>query len=143
MSGFEVAGVILGLYPLVITALDVYRATKGGKGAVSLARNLNTEKIIFGEFVHQLVAPNVSEADLVRLKASASPDFALWNDKTLQANMRARLGTEKADNVIGILEEIQELLIILQRELASSDYGVVRYPFSKDIYPSPCSVTHK
>lgn len=126
MSGIEVAGVILGLYPAIITALNVYRATKGGKGALSLARNLKTEEIIFGEFVHHLVAPNVSKADLVRLKTSASPDLALWTDKTLQANMRARLGAEKADNVVGILKEMHELLETLQEELAPVAHGVVR-----------------
>ncbi|KAI4210335.1 MAG: hypothetical protein LQ351_006784 [Letrouitia transgressa] len=124
MSGIEVAGVILGLYPVIITALDLYRATKGGKGALSLARNLKTEEIIFGEFVHHLVAPNVSKADLIRLKSSASPDLALWTDKTLQANMRARLGAEKADNVVGILKEMHALLKDLQRELGPIAHGV-------------------
>ncbi|KAL9609699.1 MAG: hypothetical protein Q9167_005549 [Letrouitia subvulpina] len=124
MSGIEAAGIILGLYPVIITALDVYKATKGGKGALSLARNLKTEEIIFGEFVHHLVAPNVSKADLVRLKISASPDLALWTNKTLQADMRARLGAEKANNVVEILKEIHELLISLQEELAPSVHGV-------------------
>ena len=128
MSGIEVVGLILGLYPVIIKALDVYTATRGDKGAHSLARNLTTEKIIFREFVHKLVASNVSEAELVRLKISAPPDHALWKDKTLQANMRARLGTDKADNVVEILGEIQDLLKALHNDLAllaPSAHGVV------------------
>ena len=127
MSGIEVIGVILGLYPVIIKALDVYKATRGGKGASSLERNLRTEEIIFGEFVHKLVAPNVSETELVRLKVSAPPDLALWENKTLQANMRARLGTDKADNVVEILGEIQDLLETLHKELAPSARGVVSH----------------
>ena len=125
MSGFEVVGVILGAYPVIINALEVYKATKGGKGAVSFARNLKTEEIIFGEFVHHLVAPNVSQRDLVLLTSSTSPDLALWKKDTLQIDMKARLGSDKADNIIEILEEIQELLDFLRQELAPSDQGVV------------------
>lgn len=126
MSGFEIIGVILGAYPLIIRALDAYKATRGDRGAVSLARNLKTEEIIFEEFVHHLVAPNVSETDLVRLTTSTSPDLALWNNDTLQADMKARLGSDKAENVVGILQEIQELLDSLRQELAASEQGVVR-----------------
>ena len=125
MSGFEVVGVILGAYPLIIGALDVYRATRGGKGAISLARQLKTEEIIFKEFVYHLVAPNVSDNDLVRYKLSGPLDLALWRNGLLQNDMRSRLGTAKADNLIAILEEIEELLSSLGKELSPSDHGVV------------------
>lgn len=129
MSGFEIVGVILGAYPLIISALDAYKATRGGKGAVSLARNLKTEEIIFGEFVHHLLAPNVSGTDLTRLTTTASGAIP-WNDATLQAALRARLGNVKADNVIETLSEIQDLLISLEHELAPSDQGATsKVPF--------------
>lgn len=127
MSGFEIVGVILGAYPLIIGALDAYKATRGGKGAVSLARNLKTEEIIFGEFVHHLLAPNVSGTELTRLTANAS-GVVPWSDARLQTDLRARLGNVKADNVIETLGEIQDLLISLQHELAPSDQGIVRTP---------------
>ena len=127
MSGFEIIGIILGTYPLVISALELYRATRGSKGAVSLARNIKTEEIIFGEFVHHLVAPNVSEKDLARLKLAAARDIGLWDDDALQAKLRSRLGAEKADNVLEILREIQKLLRKLQEELAPIDHGIVRF----------------
>ena len=127
MSGFEIAGIILGAYPFIMGALEAYRATRGGKGAVSLARNLRTEQIIFKEFLHHLVAPNVSEKSLLRLMISNSPDLSLWDNVTLQANMRARLGVEKADNVVEILKEIEELLRWLREELSDrNDHGAVR-----------------
>ena len=125
MSGFEIVGVILGAYPLIIQALDVYRATKGGKGAISLARQLKTEEIIFNEFVYHLVAPSISNSNIVRYKISAPPDLALWRNCTLQGDMRGRLGVAKADNLLEILEEIEKLLSSLQEELNPSDHGIV------------------
>ncbi|KAL8834256.1 MAG: hypothetical protein Q9170_003843 [Blastenia crenularia] len=143
MSGFEIIGVILGGYPLVIRALEVYKATRGGKGAASLARNLKTEEIIFGEFVHNLVAPNVSEADLVRLTAPTAPDFTLWHSDTIQAGMRARLGNDKADNAVAILKEIQESLDAFRQELEpSDDHGVLQRLLADRSLPRE-SITHK
>ncbi|KAL8722295.1 MAG: hypothetical protein Q9225_001200 [Loekoesia sp. 1 TL-2023] len=142
MSGFEIIGVILGAYPLIVSALDAYKATRGDKGAVSLARNLKTEEIIFGEFVHHLVAPNVSETDLVRLTTSTSPDLALWNNDALKADMKARLGSDKTENVVGILQEIQELLDSLHRELAPSDQGVLQRLLADRSLPGG-SASHK
>ncbi|KAL8941509.1 MAG: hypothetical protein Q9216_002191 [Gyalolechia sp. 2 TL-2023] len=124
MSGFEIVGVILGAYPVIISLLEAYKATKGGKGAVSLARNLKTEEIIFGEFVHHLVAPNVSGPDLARLTSKVASNSAPWGNATLQNDMRTRLGSVKADNVIEILGEIQELLDSLQQELGPHSQGV-------------------
>lgn len=126
MSGLEVAGIILGAYPLIVTALDVYKASKGGKGAESFARHLKTEELIFRDFVHSLVAPGVSTMVLMRLERSNPPDLAIWKDRAIQADMRDRLGSEKAENVVRILEEIQQLLDLLQQELAPITHGVVR-----------------
>ena len=126
MSGFEVAGIILGAYPFIVTALDVYKAGKGGKGAESFARCLKTEELIFRDFVHSLVAPGVSTMVLMRLERSDPPDRAVWKDRAIQAGMKDRLGTEKAENIFRILEEIQELLKLLQQELAPITQGIVR-----------------
>ena len=126
MSGFEIAGIILGAYPLIATLLDVYKASKGGKGAESFARHLKTEELIFRDFVHSLVAPGVSTMVLMRLGRSNPPDLAIWKDRAIQVEMRDRLGTEKAENVVRILEEIQQLLKLLQQELAPITHGIVR-----------------
>ena len=126
MSGFEIVGIILGAYPLIVTALDVYKASKGGKGAESFARHLKTEELIFRDFVHSLVAPGVSTMVLRRLERSNPPDLAIWKDRAIQAGMRDRLGTDKAENVVEILEEIQQLLNLLQQELAPITHGIVR-----------------
>lgn len=123
MSGFEVIGVILGLYPLIGTALMTYKATKGGKGAKKLVRDLKVEELIFGEFVHHLLAPNVTEAELVRLKDPKSLNATSWRNAA--TSMRNRLGLDKARIVIEISQEICALLKTLQKELSSRNHGVV------------------
>lgn len=127
MSGFEIVGVILGVYPMITAGLKVYQASKTARrGAASLALALNTEEIIFTEFVQNLLAPNVSEADLVRLTDPSSQSIELWKDTTLHQNLRNRLGSKKAEVVLDTLQEIRELLSSLQDELSRKDHGMVR-----------------
>ena len=118
MSGFEIIGVILGVYPCIVEALALYKATKAGNGAASLSRNLKTESIIFGEFVYYLLAPSVSDDEYARLKDPKSPDVGLWKNPKLQSQLRARLGSEKAEVVVDILQEVKAILNWLQRELS-------------------------
>lgn len=134
MSGFEVIGVILGLYPIIGTALVAYKATKGGKGAKKLIRDLKVEKVIFRDFVHNLLAPNVTEAELVRLKDLDCHDATSWTNAAVAAT--GRLGLEKATLIIEILLEICDLLKSLQTGLSPSnrgtgtDHGVVWNPLA-------------
>ena len=128
MSGFEIIGVILGVYPLIVDALALYKATKAGKGAAALTRNLKTESIIFGEFVYNLLAPNVSLDELTRLKDPRSPDLELWKDATLHAHFKDRLGPKKAGVVVEILREIHALLKSLELELSvvPTEHSIVK-----------------
>lgn len=129
MSGFEVVGVILGLYPVIGAALTAYKESKGGKGAKILARDLNVERVIFYDFVEKLTGPNATEAELVRLQNSEFLDVALWRNVAVAAGNR--LGLVKAKLIIEILQEICDLLKMLQKDLSLSsrgdctDHGVV------------------
>lgn len=129
MSGFEVAGLILGLYPLLVAALAVYNETVSGKGARRLVRNLKTEQAIFNNFIHHLLAPPIiTEAESARLTDPTGPDLELWKDTKLQKKLEARLGCENASIVVDILREINELLHWLREELKFSDRGMVTNP---------------
>ena len=127
MSGFEVAGIILGAYPIIQNALEGYRATRGGKGAVSLARLLKTEEIIFKEFVSHLLAPQASGQILTVSETLVCQRSSYWNSLVLQKEVKTQLGAEKAENVIAILNEINELLANIQEELAPVDNGIVGF----------------
>lgn len=126
MSGFEVVGVILAAYPLLMTALGVYTESRSGKGALRLVRHLKTEEAIFNNFIHHLLAPPIfSEAELIRLTDSTLPDLDLWKDVTLQTRLTARLGRENASIVVEILQEINQLLHLLRNDLTLIDHGMV------------------
>lgn len=125
MSGFEIAGIILGAYPIILGALEAYRETRGGKGATSFARHLNTERIIFKEFVFNLVALHASEIGHVWSSRDDVAKCTLWSDAALQEKLKSCLGTDKAENVVALLEEIRDLLTLIQNELAPIDDGIV------------------
>lgn len=121
MSGFEIAGLIIGAYPIIMTLLAAIKETKTGRGARRLAWDLEVESAIFGDFVFNLLAPNVAEADLARLTDPNNPDLELWNGAVLQMKLKSRLGDEKAKIVVETLQEMMELLSLLQNELLTSN----------------------
>ena len=128
MSGFEVIGVIFAVYPCIMDALALYKDTKAGKGAASLSRNLKTESIIFGDFIYHLLAPSVSDDEYARLKDPKSPNLGLWENSKLQSHLRTRLGSERAELVVEILQEMKTILSSLEHELSPdrNEHSIVR-----------------
>lgn len=132
MSGFEIAGLILGSYPFLVTALAVYKETRSGQGARRLVQNLTTEETVFYNFLFRLLAPPIiSEADFARLTNPACPDLNLWKDAKLEKKLEDRLGRKNADAVVGILKEIHRLLSWLRDELKFNDHGLVKKPLRR------------
>lgn len=120
MSGFEVIGVVLGVYPVVVDAYRAYTATKSRQGIDSLIRKLRIEEIIYDGWVSRLLAPNVSEADLLRLKTTKSNDprdLSSWQDLNMQNNLTARLGFQRAHHILSIVKEIGQLLESMKDEV--------------------------
>ncbi|KAE9378877.1 hypothetical protein N431DRAFT_478013 [Stipitochalara longipes BDJ] len=125
MSGFEVVGLLLGLYPLVVDAVNVYKATKTGRAATSLIRKLRVEEVVYHQFVYKLLAPNVPGTDIYRLYLNQElPDVGLWQEVALNQKLRIRLGAEKADIILDILREIESLLRDLNTYLSSISRGM-------------------
>ncbi|MCJ1467361.1 hypothetical protein MMC07_005985 [Pseudocyphellaria aurata] len=125
MSGFEIVGLVLASYPLLITAVAVYNETRSDRGARRLVRSLKTEEAIFNNFLHRLLQPPIiSEAELALLIDPASPDLELWKDTKLQNRLEARLGHENASIVVDILWEIHKILGSLRNELKSKEHGM-------------------
>ena len=127
MSGFEIVGLLLGLYPIVIQAVNVYKATKSGRAAVSMFRKLKTEEVIYRQFVQKLLAPNVQDDDPYQLYLNQVPsNLDPWKSVTLNQKLRLRLGSDRADLILQILEDIDVLLKDLNTELQSIGRGMVR-----------------
>lgn len=98
MSGFEVAGVVLGLLPLVITAVEHYadsvqtakRAIKYKTEMKILKHDLDAEYTVFLDNLERVLDGLVRAYQLeVLLK---DPVSTLWQEDTLNERLQDRLG---------------------------------------------------
>ena len=93
MSGFEVAGIILGALPLLIPAIENIRQSlstrKYDQQLQSLVRNLKTEQVklqnVCEKLLDGLVPPSQIQAMI------SQPVGDLWQDKETARKIRARL----------------------------------------------------
>ena len=121
MSGFEVIGVVLGVWPVVLNGLALYKATKDGRAHSLLLNELKTEEIVYREFVQHLLQANVPEADLVQLTDRKRSNVGLWKDQALHFRLERRLGEEKSRIVRETLAEMDKLLASLGEKLGGID----------------------
>jgi len=117
MSRFKLIGVVAGAWSLVADAINLHLATKLSGGASVLLRQFRTEELIFREFVHQLLASDVTEADLVQLSSRQRPNSSLWTDKALHISLERRLGSATSKLVLDTLEDMNSVLTTLKEKL--------------------------
>ncbi|KAI8157328.1 hypothetical protein K4K49_004614 [Colletotrichum sp. SAR 10_70] len=97
MSGFEVAGVVLGTIPLVISALEHY---KQGISTIRTWRNYNrelrililsleTERVRFQDVCEKLLVGLVSPCQIESMVED--PFGPAWQEDVIQAKIKARL----------------------------------------------------
>jgi hypothetical protein len=121
MSGFEVIGVVLAAWPVVVSSLTKYKATKDGRGYGTLLNELRTEEFVYREFVQHLLQADVPEADLVQLTDRKRPIVGLWKDRALNFSLERRLGHEKSKLVQETLVKMEKLLVSLGEKLGGTD----------------------
>lgn len=122
MSGFEVIGLVLGLYPIVV---DAYRKSKG-EGIEKAIRRLETEHLLFDDFVSRLLGPDLQleEGQLLRLKTSKDPAF--WKENDLQAKLEHRYNFVRTRNIISLISDLNKLLQDIGKELPGAARSFVR-----------------
>jgi hypothetical protein len=139
MSGFEVAGVILALYPALKLMADSYKAIKPGRSARKISRDLDTQAVIYEGILKELLASVLPEEAVKRLMKDKSSGSSLWEELNLRGKLRRRLGTDKLRLTLEYLTEISRVLEILRTDLNNMNRGTVRYIFycpSKILYIS-------
>lgn len=115
---------------MVMNAVDLYKAAKGGRGADLLIHKLDTEEFIFRRFVRDLLSSDVSDSDLIQLSDRNRPNAGLWRDKALHSKLERRLGLETSKLVLTTLIEMDKLLTSLREKLVSNDVDfVISYHF--------------
>lgn len=123
MSGIEIAGLVLGAFPLLLRALDDYR-----EGAETLRdwwriertykkchQDLCYHRLLFEDVVELLLLPLV--ADSVELKTLMSdPAGQIWEEPELEQRLRDRLPKsyslflEYIHDINGLVESIKKEL---------------------------------
>jgi hypothetical protein len=129
MSGFEVIGLVLGLYPIVV---DAYRKSKG-EGIEKAIRRLETEHLLFDDFVSRLLGPDLQleEGQLLRLKTSKDPAF--WKENNLRAKLEHRYGFVRTKNIISFINDLNKLLQDIGKELPGAARSFVRSISTKSV----------
>ena len=131
MSGFEVAGVVLGALPLLIEGLKAYT---DGVEAIQNAWNydiviwdllvsLNTGLAIYRSSCEELLTSLVlQDEDFYELLSD--PYGEKWKDKAINAQLRVRLG-DNLDPYHGAVKRLKKRIHLFQKKLyLDNDYKV-------------------
>lgn len=119
MSGVEVAGLILGAFPLMITALEHYRDTaevlegwwKIKREYLKCMRNLKYHKLAFEENLEELLLPLIADEDKLQLLLE-EPGGQAWKEQELEDMLKERMPktySSYLDTVEEMLETVQAL----------------------------------
>lgn len=123
MSGVEVAGFILGAFPLLISALEDYRQGweiledwwKIKSEYKKCQQNLKLQKLVFEENLEQLLSTLVHDDDELK-QLIASPGEKLWQDPELEEGLRERL-PRSYEVYLEIIGEILTVIESLKKEI--------------------------
>ena len=113
-TGLAVAGLILGVFPIVIAGIDYYKQRTGEKEIRQLYRSLKVQNDIFYCCIEELLATLTSDSQLVTLLED--PGGLEWNDEGLQLRLRAHLDYVY-DSFCESVEDIKTMVIELRESL--------------------------
>jgi hypothetical protein len=123
MSGLEVAGVVLGAFPLLLSGIEHWRdvAKLGGffwqirKEYIKCQRDVQFHEIMYKRNLRELLLPLIPDADEVA-KLIADPGGQRWGDMALQGRLEGRLD-ESYQLYQNTITEMIEIAEELKKEL--------------------------
>lgn len=127
VTGIEVAGLVLAVFPIVVNAIDEYRQGlermkdwwRYRTKFIALARDIDTQDLIFQENIELLLSPVVS--DDVEMDALVNdPAGPEWAKPDLRERLMERL-PKSFDAYIAIVQEMNRILEELQTHLGIVD----------------------
>ncbi|TEA17635.1 hypothetical protein C8034_v011830 [Colletotrichum sidae] len=132
MSGFEVAGVVLGSIPLLISALEHY---KQGISSIrkwrnydrelrSIIRNLETERVRFQDVCEKLLVGLVATSQIESMVEE--PFGTSWQEGNIQAKIRARLW-RSFDVFEQTVEDMRDAIEEMKRKLDLEADGKMKW----------------
>ncbi|KAK1836111.1 hypothetical protein QBC39DRAFT_430261 [Podospora conica] len=126
MSGIEIVGAILALYPIAVDLAKGYKQMKWNDS--ELHRVLLVASQLYDRTVKDLLTSAVSYGEMQRLVPSNGPiNHRLWKDEGLQQKLQDRLGPHKFPLAMQHLTEMKTLLDQVQLELPSMSRVMSRW----------------
>ncbi|KAK3314613.1 hypothetical protein B0H66DRAFT_605559 [Apodospora peruviana] len=124
MSGFEIAGVVLGAFPIALHLLDNYRemARRAGlwyKIRLEYAKCRNDvefQSVTLSSHVRQLILPLLVDDNKMN-KLLSDPGGESWKEPAIELLLRDRLGATY-DLYIGYIKGMEETMAKLNKELS-------------------------
>ncbi|KAI0114256.1 hypothetical protein F4776DRAFT_330154 [Hypoxylon sp. NC0597] len=124
MSGFEIAGVVLGAFPLAIEALEKHREVFRRVGLfykirveyIKCEHNLKFHRASFTGHLRRLLLPLIEDDDKIKDLLS-NPGGTFWKDQETIDLLQRRLGEESYGLFIDCIEGVKEVMGKLNSEL--------------------------
>ena len=123
MSGIEVAGLVLGAFPILIYALESYR--KGAEvfgdwwrieGAyIKCKQDLKYHQLLFEGNIERFLLPLVVDDDELK-KLMKNPAGTAWEDPELEKKLQERL-PKAYDTFLGVMIDINKLMESFKKAL--------------------------
>ena len=112
MSGLELAGLILGLVPVIQLSIDRYTRGFAGKEMRQLARSFGAQKRIYLNTIEIILSSAVSDSQLHELLKD--PNGEAWQDPQLSIDLKNHLG-EDYQAFQEIMIDVKEMMDRLQK----------------------------
>jgi len=127
MSGIEVVGLALSLWPVVVNLAELYKASKDGSPVRGLTMNIAVYEWIFKQSVLKLLQGDeeLSEKDRIGLVNSDENFAAIWEDKEFIARLKRRLDAQMFVLVQHKVDEIFKVLTSLKKKIEPKDGELV------------------
>ena len=115
MLGLELAGLVLGLVPVIQLSIDRYKRGLAGKEMRQLARSFATQNCIYLNTIEEIISPLVSDSQLDELLKD--PNGKAWQDPKLLDDFEKHLG-EAYEPFNVIMADVKEMVDELQKIFA-------------------------
>ena len=129
MTGFEIAGAVLGAFPIAIEALERYRDVARYWGFwweirseyQKCSNELKFHQLSFRRNLKQLLLPLVADEDQIK-RLLVDPGGEGWREQSVAQQLQDRL-QESYELYLEIIQQLKTTMDELNRELAISKSG--------------------
>ena len=118
MSGFEVVGVVLALFPVVVDGVRTWKQVNSGQPLEHLIRDIITEQMIFRCWLGRLLMPAVRVEALKEMLDPKSDKYGRWKDPCLRTAIEQAFGFATTDFLLSTFDDIHKELRAIQEALS-------------------------